>query len=98
MTKLKQNIIETTSEKKPASVDLNAPFICFDSIPAIGAKDGLFNIMLASSRPSLTTDRQVLNVTIVRAQVQCSLKGLQLLRAATEKLLLLATATKGLPS
>jgi hypothetical protein len=86
------------TETKPFALDFDAPFICFDNIPAFGVTNGVFNIMLASSRPTLMTDGQVPNISAVRAQLQCSAEGLHLLRSAIEQLLLLTASTKGQPS
>ena len=78
---------------KPIATDLNAPFVSFDNIPAFGVTHGMFNIVLAASRPTLMLDGQVPNIPVVRAQLQCSLEGLHLLRASIEQLILLATST-----
>jgi hypothetical protein len=80
---------------KPIATDLNAPFISFDSIPAFGVTNGMFNIVLAASRPTLMLGGQVPNIPMVRAQLQCSLEGLHMLRASIEQLILLGTNTPG---
>ncbi|MFC7398148.1 hypothetical protein ACFQU1_13185 [Chelatococcus sp. GCM10030263] len=90
--------LPATEERAPFALDLDAPFVSFDNIPAFGMTNGLFNIVLAASRPTVMTDGQVPNVSVVRAQLQCSLEGLQLLRTSIEQLLLLASNAQGQPS
>jgi hypothetical protein len=98
MPKTTKAATPTADERAPFAVDGEAPFICFDSIPAFGAANGIFNIVLAASRPTLMADGQVPSVPMVRAQLQCSMDGLQMLRSAIEQLLLLTSIPQGQPS
>jgi hypothetical protein len=92
MTKRLQPAVTGQSEieTSPVAVDPNAPFLFFDNIPAMGVANGIFSIVLSNSRPTAMTDGQVPNLAVVLAQLQCSMNGLQRLRAAIDRLILLA--------